>query len=222
MTVLIEAVGVTRRFRSGSSTVTAVDDVSLTIRAGESIGLVGPSGSGKSTLVNLVLGWELPDDGRVTSSLPVGDDWASVAVVPQEFGLVDELDVRENVALAARLSRTTRAARDAAIDVDAVLASLDLSALARRRPGELSLGERQRVAVARAVSCAPRLLVADEPTAHQDRARADLVMSALAAVVRSGGGVLVATHDDRLLEAVDRVVTLVDGRVVPSSGGPPA
>ena len=75
------------------------------------------------------------------------------------------------------------------------------------------MGERQRVAVARAVSCSPRLLVADEPTAHQDERRGDLVMAVLRSVADVGGAVLVATHDERLLDRVDRVVRMVDGRV---------
>ncbi len=89
-----------------------------------------------------------------------------------------------------------------------------LGELTARAPDELSLGEQQRVAVARAIVAGPRLVVADEPTAHQDERNADLVMAALVGVVRGGGGVLVATHDERVLGSVDRVVRLEDGRVV--------
>ncbi len=207
MTALVSVRGVTRRYGAGGTTVVAVDDVSLTIGAGELLGLAGPSGSGKTTLVNLVLGWESPDVGAVERAVPARASWADVAVVPQELGLLDELSVRGNVELPARLGRVLRA------DSDELLASLALAELAERLPAELSLGERQRAAVARAVSCAPRLLVADEPTAHQDERRADMVMAVLRQVAERGGAVLVATHDDRLLAQVDRIARMLDGRI---------
>ena len=207
MTALVTLSGVSRRYGAGVTTVVAVDDASLSIAAGEIVGLAGPSGSGKTTLVNLVLGWEPPDAGAVHRSVASGTNWREIAVVPQELGLVGELTVRENVELPARLGRVP------ASDTADLLASLSLTELAERSPDELSLGERQRVAVARAVACSPRLLVADEPTAHQDERRADMVMAVLRGVTALGGGVLVATHDERLLAQVDRVARMVDGRL---------
>lgn len=207
MTALVTLTGVSRRYGAGDTTVVAVDDASLSIEAGEIVGLAGPSGSGKTTLVNLVLGWESPDAGAVHRAVATGASWREIAVVPQELGLVGELSVRENVELPARLGRVP------ASDTADLLASLSLTELAERSPDELSLGERQRVAVARAVACSPRLLVADEPTAHQDERRADLVMAVLRGVTAQGGGVLVATHDERLLAQFDRVARMVDGRL---------
>lgn len=202
---------VTRRF-GGPAGVVAVDGVSLRVSAGELLGVAGPSGSGKTTLLNLILGWEHPDAGGVERR--AGDrHWGDTAVVPQDLGLLEELSVAENVALAPRLAGRSDA------DVPALLGSLELDALASRSTSELSMGERQRVAVVRAVACGPRLLVADEPTAHQDERRADLVMAVLRGVAAAGGAVVVATHDERLLERVDRVIQLADGRVRVEPGG---
>jgi putative ABC transport system ATP-binding protein len=207
VTPVVRLNGVTRRYGTGVTTVIAVADASLAILAGQLLGLAGPSGSGKTTLVNLVVGWEHPDDGTVERSVRPGASWAEVAVVPQELGLVDELSVRENVELPARLGRV------GSIDTGELLGSLSLAELADRLPDELSLGERQRAAVARAAACRPKLLVADEPTAHQDERRADMVMAVLRDVAARGGAVLVATHDDRLLAQMDRVARMSDGRL---------
>lgn len=199
---------VTRRFESRAETITAVRDVTLTLHAGELVALAGPSGSGKTTAMNLLLGWEEPDDGRVERNFDLGAGWAAQAVVPQDLGLLDELTVHENVSIASRLAGT------ASRPVDELLAAVDLEHLAARRPGELSMGEKQRCAVARAAVCSPILLAADEPTAHQDERHGDLVMALLARLAGGGSAVLVVTHDVRLLTAVDRVVDLVDGCIM--------
>jgi putative ABC transport system ATP-binding protein len=198
---------VSRHFRSASQVVTAVDRVSLTLGRGEVVALVGPSGSGKTTTMHLAIGWERPDSGQITLDV-AARGWAGVAVIPQELGLLPELSARENVELVSRLIGRTPP------DFDEMFDHLGLGALGERYPDELSMGEQQRVAVARAASAQPDLLIADEPTAHQDELRADLVMEQLGAVAERGGAVLVATHDIRLLDRVDRVVEMLDGRVV--------
>ena len=204
---LIKVIGVTRRFESRAETVVALNDVSFGIASGESVGLVGPSGSGKSTLLHLLVGWDTPDLGRIRRRRGLTTNWSSVSTIPQDLGLLPELTARENVALALRLGGGTGHSPSAVLD------ELEMGDLGDRRPHELSLGEQQRVAVARAVVGTPDLVVADEPTAHQDEARADAVLSVLVRVARSGGAVLVATHDERLLDRVDRVLQLVDGRL---------
>jgi putative ABC transport system ATP-binding protein len=202
---------VTKRYESTAETIVAVAAASLTVHAGEVVGLAGPSGSGKTTLLNLVIGWDRPDDGVVERRDDVTVGWSGLAVVPQELGLLPELTVRQNVELARRLARNPRGrALDA---VDDLLAELGLAELSHRRPGELSLGEQQRTAVARAVACAPTLIVADEPTAHQDEVRSDMVTGVLARAAARGGAVLIATHDDRVLAHVTRVVRILDGCV---------
>ena len=209
---LLQLAGVSRRFVSRAETVTAVDTVTLTVEPGTVTAIAGPSGSGKSTLLHLILGWELPDEGSVSVDVGAARGWAGVAVIPQELGLLAELTVQQNVELAVRLSSCSGTSEP--LDVAPLFESLGLSDLTHRLPTELSMGEQQRAAVARAIAASPMLLIADEPTAHQDERNADAVMSLLSDVGRRRGAVLVATHDERVLETVDEVVQLVDGRIV--------
>ena len=204
---LVRLSDVTRRFVTPAEVVTAVDAVTLTIGEGELVGLAGPSGSGKTTLLHLILGFDRPDAGSVVCDLGSEKGWAGIAFVPQELGLLPELTARENVELPARIGR--RPGKDSGD----IMSTLGLSALVDRSPMQLSLGEQQRVAVARAVMPGPSLLVADEPTAHQDEPNADRIMGLLTEVAAADGAVLVATHDDRVLARVDRVVRITDGRV---------
>ena len=131
-----------RWFEMSSGRVTAVDDVSLRIDVGEIVGLAGPSGSGKTTLLNLVAGWEMPDSGTVDRDSGALRGWSSLAVVPQELGLIPELTAVQNIELAGRLSSGDSQAVEVLFDV------LDLVGLGDRMPDELSVGEQQRVAVA--------------------------------------------------------------------------
>jgi putative ABC transport system ATP-binding protein len=197
-----------RWFTTSVGRTLAVDDVSLEISAGEIVGLAGPSGAGKTTLINLLAGWERPDAGIVEQGFDHSAGWSTLAMVPQELGLIPELTAAQNVRLALRLSGASGRS------VHELFAQLDLTGLEDRLPAELSVGEQQRTAVARSVICSPMLLVADEPTAHQDEQHADQVMAALVRVAHDGGAVLVATHDERLLGLVDRVLHLFDGRLV--------
>lgn len=209
MTVLLTVDAAHRSFVSRAETVHAVVDASASIASGEMVALVGPSGSGKSTLLHLVLGWEQPDAGTIELADEVREraGWSGVAVVPQELGLIPELTGAQNVSLACRLAGVPATA------LDDLFGSLELAHLVDRLPHELSLGEQQRFAVARAVSASPMLVIADEPTAHQDERNGERVMAVLSAVAAAGGGVLVATHDQRALDATDRVVQMSDGRL---------
>lgn len=204
---LIEASHVSRRFTTIAETVVALDDVSFSVVRGEMVGIAGPSGSGKSTLLHLLVGWDRPDDGRILRSDELVGGWASLATIPQDLGLLRELSARQNIALAQRLGGHH------GVEITQLLTALDMIELVDRRPDELSLGEQQRIAVARAIACAPDLVVADEPTAHQDERRADAVLDLLLGVASDGGAVIVATHDERLLDRVDRVLELADGRL---------
>lgn len=165
--------------------VHAVSGASLEVRAGELAVVVGRSGSGKSTLLMLLGGWVDPDEGTIVGVVSPRV-WSECGYVPQRFGLVPELTVSENVELPARGHRD---------DGDALLARLALGELRDRYPGEISIGQQQRVAVARALRLGPRVVLVDEPTSHQDRASADLVWSALDDAVSAGTACLVATHE---------------------------
>ena len=205
--VLLQTVGVVKRWDATSG----LDPVDLTLRAGELVALRGRSGSGKSTLLALLAGWCEPDSGRIVRSGGWGADdrwraWSITALVPQVLGLFGELSASEHLDLVLRLGRSPRAGRDRMIS--GTLARLDLTELADRRPAEMSLGQQQRLAVARAVIAEPLLVLADEPTCHQDEVHARQVVTVLREVTRRGGAVLVAGHDDQLTRLADRVVTL--------------
>ena len=172
---LLRLDGVSKRFRRGREDVVALDGVELEIDAGEFVSLVGPSGSGKSTLLHLAGGIDQPDDGLVTfdgrdlGRLSVGERARlrrkEIGFVFQFFHLIPTLTVAENVALPLLLDG--RRADGAVADT---IAQVGLSERARHLPGELSGGEMQRAAIARALVARPRLLLADEPTGNLDSA----------------------------------------------------
>lgn len=206
MTIVLRLTDVTKRYTRGREVVTAVDHVSFELSSGSLIALVGPSGSGKTTLLNVIVGGDEADEGVVEG--PSGRaDWSQLAIVPQSLGLLPELTMGENVGLPLRLGAR------GATDVAAVMELLAIGALADRPPVETSLGEQQRAAVARALVTVPALLVADEPTSHQDEGNTDRVTAALADAAAAGSCVFVATHDSRMLDHCDRVLRMTDGVV---------
>ena len=192
----------------------ALAGVDLTLEAGELVALVGPSGSGKTTLLNVLCGWERPEAGRISWQGRDGIDlatlpWSDIAVVPQSAGLLEDLSVGENVGLARRMGRGGGpAAGEAGFVLADLLETLGLDHLSQHLPGGTSLGEQQRAAVARAVLLKPALVLADEPTAHQDGAFAERVMGVFAASAASGSCCLIATHSGEVISRVDRVVHL--------------
>jgi putative ABC transport system ATP-binding protein len=190
--------------RSYGDTV-ALADVSLELHAGELGVAVGRSGSGKSTLLMLLGGWQLPDRGLI--ELPGGRAWAALGYVPQRFGLVPELTVAENIGLPGRLI-------DTEVDVDAVLDLLGLGGLGQRAVTELSIGQQQRVAVARALVLRPAVLLVDEPTSHQDSESAERVWRALGTAAAEGAACLVATHEPDARLRAHRSWAIDDGRIV--------
>lgn len=199
--------------------------LSLSVGAGEVVALRGRSGSGKSTLLHCAAGLLPVHDGR----LLVGDTdivgmtadrrsalrLRSIGLVLQDGQLLDELDAVSNVALPLILAGAPReSARGRAREL---LENLDLRALLHRRPSELSGGQAQRVAVARAVVAEPALLLADEPTGALDSASAGAVLDLLLLVARSsrGAGLLLVTHDQDVAERADRIAVLQDGVLLP-------
>ena len=210
------AAGLVKRFRRGVEEVSALAGVDLQVDAGEFVALAGPSGSGKSTLLALLCGWEVPDGGRLTYRGPLAGrrpdalGWPELALVPQALGLVADLSLADNLLLPARLHGTLVAEEPRAEDL---LEDFGLAHLAARYPHQASLGEQQRVAVARALLLRPAVLLADEPTAHQDRGHADRLLDAVTDAARRGSAVLIATHDQQAWAAADRVLSMRDGRL---------
>ena len=189
--------GAGRTYGAGSTATVALQPTDCEVLPGARVALVGPSGSGKSTLLHLLAGLDAPSVGAVAWPA-IGDRAAlrpgPVAFVFQGPSLLAPLTVLENVALPAVLAG--RPDRDAREQARIALASLQLSELADKLPEEISGGQAQRVAVARALAGEPRLVVADEPTGQLDHASAEVLMAALlAAAARTGAALVVATHD---------------------------
>jgi len=205
--------------------VRALDGVSLEVRAGEMVALVGPSGCGKSTLLNLIGCVDLPSsgtievDGRATSSL---DDDALTALrrerigtVFQFFNLLPAMTIAENVALPLVLQRRPRAEIDAR--VTAALAAVGIGDKARSYPSQVSGGQMQRAAIARATVHDPAIVLADEPTGNLDSHSGATVLALLRAFATNGQAILMATHSAEAASVCDRIVHMQDGRMVPSS-----
>lgn len=211
-TSVLDVVDVSKSYRRGDEVVHALDAVSLTLGSGELVGLIGRSGSGKTTLLNVVAGWEHPDSGTIDRAGSASDvpSWDELAVVPQKLGLFDELTVRENLEYPARL--TGRLA-ELGGRIDELMENLAIGHLAERYPKETSLGEQQRAAVARALVLSPRLVLADEPTGHQDAVSERRVLEAFGRAAAEGASCLIATHNVSLAPRLDRVLEMTDGRL---------
>jgi putative ABC transport system ATP-binding protein len=204
----------------------ALNGVTLKIRAGEAVAVMGPSGSGKSTLLNLVSGLDRPSSGSVVVN---GQDLGKlnetglalfrrrrIGMIFQFFNLLDDLPALDNVALAAQLTGTpANQARARALEL------LDELGIADRRniyPAQLSGGERQRVAVARALMNRPALLLADEPTGALDSRAGEQVMDLLLDLHQIGQTLLLVTHDERLAtRCASRLIEVADGRIARES-----
>ncbi|SNS22863.1 putative ABC transport system ATP-binding protein [Actinacidiphila glaucinigra] len=201
---------------------TALDGVTLEIRAGEAVAVMGPSGCGKSTLLNMIAGLDRPTAGTV---LVHGEDVGRlsekglalyrrrrIGMIFQFFNLVDDLSALDNVALAAQLTGTpARPARRRAMEL---FEELGIADRANAHPAVLSGGERQRVAVARALMNRPALLLADEPTGALDSRAGEQVMDLLLDLNQIGQTLVLVTHDEHLARrCAGRLVTLADGRV---------
>ena len=219
--IMISIRGLSMRFRSGGAAVDVLADISLDVPPGQFLAVAGPSGSGKSTLLGLVAGLDQPTAGRITVAdveiTRLGEDALArfrrdtIGYVFQSYHLIPTLTALENVAVPLELAGDARALDRAG----ALLAEVGLAGRAHHYPVQLSGGEQQRVAVARAVCRRPRLLLADEPTGNLDSATGKQIIELLVDLHRNLGSTLVlVTHDGALAAHADRVVTLRDGRIV--------
>jgi putative ABC transport system ATP-binding protein len=226
VTGVLELHDVHRTHGSGPTAVPALRGVTLRIRPGELVAIMGPSGSGKSTLLNLAGGLDRPThgevlvDGRPLSELSHRELAAvrrrTVGYVFQDFNLLPSLTAAENVALPLELDGLgVRRARRAAL---ASLAEVGLTDVAARFPDEMSGGQQQRVAIARALVGDRRLVLADEPTGALDSQTGEAVLRVLRDRVDAGAAGLLVTHEARHAGWADRVIFLRDGVVIDSSG----
>ncbi len=216
--------GIRRSFGAGEARVDALMDVDLAIAPGEFCALCGPSGSGKSTLLNILGLLDRPDAGTISlagTQLDLNDEAAarqlrreSFGFVFQNFNLIPTLNALENVEVALFHDRAPR--KDRRRRAEAMLETVGLGARMGHRPNQLSGGQQQRVAMARALVRAPRIVIADEPTANLDAATAFGLMDLMESLRRSTGtSFICSTHDNRLMDRFSRVVTLEDGRITP-------
>ena len=216
----VELRRLTKRLPSGERLLTILDRVDLSVRAGESVAVLGPSGSGKSTLLALMAGLDRPTEGEILlDGQPIhglSEDALAllrrrkIGFVFQSFQLLGNLTARENVLLPLELAEVPEARHRA----DGLLALVGLSERGHHYPSQLSGGEQQRVAVARAFAAEPGLLLADEPTGNLDSASGEVVLALLADLRRRLGTTLVlVTHSARVAAQADRLVHLRDGRI---------
>ena len=214
---------VERRYGLGETTVEVLNGASLALSPGQSVALIAPSGAGKSTLLHLAGLLERPNAGDVmiagASTSAMTDDERTalrrthIGFVYQFHHLLPEFSALENLVLPQMIAGLSRG--EASGRARELLGYLGLSAREDHRPAELSGGEQQRIAIARAVANAPRVLLADEPTGNLDPKTADHVFATLAALVKASGlAALIATHNLDLASRMDRRVTLREGRVV--------
>jgi putative ABC transport system ATP-binding protein len=224
MPPILEARHLTKRYRLGAQTVDALRGVSLSVVAGEFLALMGPSGSGKSTLLQLLGGLDRPTSGEVElegkSISQLSDDDATrlrrdrTGFVFQSFNLIPLLDVTENVALPFTIAGHDTRGGELAERIRDVIALVDLAGKEHHKPDELSAGEQQRVAVARALVTRPALLFADEPTGNLDYTTGTEILHALwRSCVERHQTVVLVTHDSKAAAYADRVLVISDGRI---------
>ena len=220
--VLLTASQLNKTVQVGEQTLSIIKDVDIYVNAGEFVVIMGKSGSGKSTLLGVLAALDYPDSGTVSlagqmlSSL----DEDALAVIRQHdmgfvfqsFHLLPTLTVAENIAFPLDIARRPNPAR-----VDELIDAVDLGHRRHSLPNQLSGGEQQRTAVARALVSHPKIVFADEPTGNLDEQNADQVMQLLLDLRQQvGSALVVVTHDPALAEMADRVITMHDGRIVPT------
>ncbi len=224
MTAILEAFHLTRTYPLGATTVDALRGVSLSVEAGEFVALMGPSGSGKSTLLQVLGGLDRPTSGEVTLEgkdlNSLSDDQATrlrrdrTGFVFQSFNLIPLLDVVENVALPFTIAGGDPSRGELAERVRDVIALVDLAGKEHHKPDQLSAGEQQRVAVARALVTRPALLFADEPTGNLDYTTGTEILDALwRSCVERGQTIVLVTHDSKAAAYADRVLVVGDGQI---------
>jgi putative ABC transport system ATP-binding protein len=224
MPAILEAHDLTKRFELGESTMEALKGVSLAVQPGEFVALMGPSGSGKSTLLQLLGGLDQPTTGSVVFEgrdiSRLSDDAATrlrrerTGFVFQAFNLIPLLDVTENIALPFTIAGQDASRGDLRDRIHEVIELVELTGKERHRPDQLSAGEQQRVAVARALVTRPSIVLADEPTGNLDYTTGGELLDALWRSCDAGGQTIVlVTHDARAAAYADRVLVIGDGQI---------
>ena len=219
---MIELQSIIKKFRNGEEIVTAINDVSLSIKQNEFVAVMGSSGSGKSTLMNVLGCLDTPSSGtymldnKYVASL--SDDELSrirnehIGFIFQTFHLLPKLDVIENVKLPLRYSEiSTEEANKRALDL---IERVGLSHRKHHKPFEMSGGQRQRVAIARALINKPSVILADEPTGNLDSKTSKEIMLLLTELHQSGQTIVMVTHEDDIAKYAQRTIQMKDGKII--------
>jgi putative ABC transport system ATP-binding protein len=218
---MLKAISISRIFKRKHGIIKALDNVTLQIKDGEFVSIIGPSGSGKSTLLLSLGGMSRPDQGAVQWNEQSLYDWditkrsqwrgKSVGFVFQSFNLVPYLTVYENVSVGFSLAKNGTIINQ---NIDSILEEVDLTARKDHLPSELSIGQQQRVALARALVKKPQLILADEPTGNLDPETGKEVMEIIRRQHASGTTVVMITHDPNISQMAQRIIKIVDGKIV--------
>ena len=225
---MIKIEGLSKFFRTEEVETIALNNVSLEVKDGEFVAIMGPSGCGKSTLLNILGLLDNPTSGDYyLAGKEVGHlkekertqvRKGNIGFVFQSFNLIDELNVFENVELPLTYLKVKAAERKQM--VNDILKRMNISHRASHFPQQLSGGQQQRVAIARAVVSNPKIILADEPTGNLDSKSTIEIMNILKDLHESGRTVIIITHDDEIANQVDRVVRIMDGKIVSDSVNP--
>lgn len=218
---LLRTENVCRTYGSGSTLVTAVDNVNLTLKKGEYVSVVGASGSGKSTMLHMLGGVDRPTSGKIfIEDMDIAElseeqlaifRRRKVGLIYQFFNLIPTLDVKKNILLPMLLDNR----KPQPELFDEIVATLGLGDRLTHLPGELSGGQQQRVAIARSLIYRPAILLADEPTGNLDRKNAQEISELLRlSNKRFHQSILLITHDEHLALEADRVITMEDGHII--------
>tara|TARA_B100000029_G_scaffold437194_1_gene452230 strand:+ start:10781 stop:11446 length:666 start_codon:yes stop_codon:yes gene_type:complete len=220
--MIIVASNITRDFLTGGVTVRALDNINLSVQKGEFLAVIGRSGSGKTTLLNVIAGLDHPTTGKII----INDQDIShfsdqqmtqlrrheIGFIFQSFGLLPLMSASENIELALRIAGNN--AKERRERTRELLELVGLENRSQHRPYELSGGEQQRIAVARAIANNPPLIIADEPTGELDSNTGQQIFTLLRKISESGVTVVTATHDPFVIDHVDRVVEMNDGKLL--------
>ena len=220
--LIVEATGLERMYASGETRVAALSGLTLEVERGEFVAVMGPSGSGKSTLLNVLAGLERPTGGRVVvdgvdlgtldENGLAGYRRRNIGMVFQAFNLLPRYRVIDNVAFPLLFAGVSLADRERRASM--VLDRLGMAPRAGHKPSQLSGGEMQRTAIARALITDPALLLADEPTGNLDSANGEALLQLLAELHAKGQTIVIVTHDEAIAARAQRIVRMRDGRIV--------
>ncbi|TAK12941.1 MAG: ABC transporter ATP-binding protein [Anaerolineae bacterium] len=225
--MLVQTSALSKRFQMGDTTVTALQEVDLTVEENAFCQILGPSGSGKSTLLHLLGGLDRPSGGRIRVDDENIDELdenglahfrqQKVGFIFQSYNLITSMTALENVSFPMQFARIPTRERKAR--AEALLERVGMADRAGHKPGELSGGQQQRVAVARALVNNPRIILADEPTGNLDTASGENIMALLAELRAEGATIIMVTHDTRLKKFATQQVHILDGKLDLSANG---